>query len=158
NAPGKGTPEDFSRDHGVLDGSAEQAYIARAKAWQARLTDPGWAGLSRPKEYGGQGGTAPEELICAEQQSGIGVNTEVVDVGARMIGPTIIEHGTPAQKQRYLAPMLRGEELWCHLYSEPAAGSDLARVRTTAVRDGDCWVVTGQKVWTSGAHYCDWAM
>jgi alkylation response protein AidB-like acyl-CoA dehydrogenase len=79
-------------------------------------------------------------------------------IGQGMLGPTIMAHGTPEQKKRYLQPMLRSDEIWCQLFSEPAAGSDLAGLRTTAVRDGKDWVLNGQKIWTSGAHYCKWGM
>ena len=79
-------------------------------------------------------------------------------VGIGMAGPMLIAHGTDEQKERYLRPMLRGEEVWCQLFSEPGAGSDLGGLRTMAVRDGDEWIVNGQKVWTSGAHYSDWAI
>ncbi|MBX9472372.1 acyl-CoA dehydrogenase family protein [Microcella sp.] len=158
NAPEKGSPEDFSHGYGALEGEAEERFLRQSRDWQAKLADAGFAGLSWPKEYGGQGLSTTEEIIFAEEQSKFGVTTAVFDVAIRMIGPTIIAHATEEQKQRFLPPMLRGEEIWCQFYSEPLAGSDLASVRTTAVRDGDGWVVNGQKVWTSGATYCQWAM
>lgn len=158
NAPAKGSPDDFSHGYGSLVGEAEEEFLDRSRAWQAKLADAGFAGMSWPVEYGGRGATTAEEYIYAVEQSRFGVTTEVFDVGVRMIGPTLMEHASEEQKARLLPPMLRGEEIWCQLYSEPSAGSDLAGVRTTAVRDGDEWVVNGQKVWTSGAQYSKWAM
>jgi acyl-CoA dehydrogenase len=158
HAPAKGSPDDFSNGYGALEGEAEERFLEQSKRWQATLADAGFAGLSWPKEYGGQGLTTTEESIFAEEQAAFGVTTAVFDVAIRMIGPTIIAHATEEQKQRFLPPMLRGEEIWCQFYSEPLAGSDLASVRTTAVPDGDGWIVNGQKVWTSGAMYCQWAM
>lgn len=158
NAAAKGSAEDFSHGYGRLDGEAEEEFLARSRAWQAKLADAGFAGMSWPAEYGGHDAPVAEEYIFALEQARFGVTTEAFDVGVRMIGPTLIEHASDEQKRRLLPPMLRGEEIWCQLYSEPSAGSDLAGVRTTAVRDGDGWVVNGQKVWTSGAHYSRWAM
>lgn len=157
-APAKGAHDDFSNGYGVGDGDDEQLFLERSRAWQAKVADAGFAGLSWPVEFGGQGASQSEEYIFAQEQSRLGVSTEAFDVAVRMIGPTIIEHATDEQKAALLPPMLRGEEIWCQLYSEPLSGSDLASVRTTAVRDGDEWVVNGQKVWTSGAHYSKWAM
>ncbi|MCU1578080.1 MAG: Acyl-CoA dehydrogenase FadE34 [Rhodoglobus sp.] len=158
NAPPKGSPDDFSQGYGVGDGPDEELFLERSRAWQAKVEAAGFAGLSWPKEYGGQGGSQSKEYIYAQEQSRLGVTTEAFDVGVRMIGPTIIEHARDDQKAALLPPMLRGEEIWCQLYSEPLSGSDLASVRTTAIRDGNDWVVNGQKVWTSGAHYSKWAM
>ena len=133
----------------------EHDWIARAKRWQRFLADHGWACITWPAEYGGRGGTPAEAAIFAEEAARPGVFGNAFAVGVSMAGPTIIAHGTEAQKQRHLRPMLRGEEVWCQLFSEPGAGSDLAGLSTRAERDGDEWVVNGQKVWTSGAHFSD---
>jgi alkylation response protein AidB-like acyl-CoA dehydrogenase len=136
----------------------ELDWVARAKRWQSFLVDEGWAGITWPKEYGGRGGTPTEAAIFNEEALKLGVFGSAFAVGVSMAGPTIIAHGTDEQKQRYLEPMLRGDELWCQLFSEPGAGSDLAGLSTRAVRDGDEWIVSGQKVWTSGAHWSGWGI
>jgi alkylation response protein AidB-like acyl-CoA dehydrogenase len=137
---------------------AEQRHVEECQAWQRVKYDNGWAGITWPKEYGGRSGTAVQQGIFNQEEAKYDVGTGVFSVGIGMAGPTIITHGTEAQKQRFLDPMLRGEEIWCQLFSEPNAGSDLAGLRTTAVRDGDEWVVNGQKVWNSGAHYSHWGI
>jgi alkylation response protein AidB-like acyl-CoA dehydrogenase len=136
-------------------GADELDWVERAKRWQRFLADEGWACITWPAEYGGRGGTPTEAAIFAEEATRAGVFGNAFAVGVSMAGPTIIAHGTDAQKKRYLRPMLRGEEVWCQLFSEPGAGSDLAGLSTRAERDGDEWVVNGQKVWTSGAHFSD---
>jgi len=133
-------------------------FVAAAKAWQRKLYDGGWAGITWPKEYGGRGATSIQNTIFTQEQVKREVATGPFMVGIGMAGPTIIGHGTDAQKERYLDTMLRGEEIWCQLFSEPEAGSDLANLATRAVRDGDEWVVNGQKVWTSQAHHAEWGM
>ena len=133
-------------------------WVVRAKRWQAFLADSGWACISWPAEYGGRGGTVTQAGIFAEEAARAGAAANPFAVGLSMAGPTIIAHGSPEQKERYLRPMLRGDEVWCQLFSEPGAGSDLAGLATKAVVDGDEYVVNGQKVWTSGAHYSDLGM
>lgn len=137
---------------------AEREHVRQCKEWQRVKYDHGWAGITWPKEYGGRGGNSVQQGIFNQEESRYDVHTGVFSVGIGMAGPTIIAHGTEEQKRRYLDPMLRGDEIWCQLFSEPNAGSDLAGLRTTAVRDGDEWVVNGQKVWNSGAHYSDWGI
>ena len=139
-------------------GGDEAEHIRRSKAWQRTLYDGGWAGITWPKQYGGRGATAIEAAVFAQEQGRFDVSPGIFAVGIGMVGPTLISHGTPEQKERYLDVMLRGEEVWCQLFSEPGAGSDLAGLSTRAVRDGDEWVVNGQKVWNSGAHYSDWGI
>ena len=157
HAPAKGSPEDFSG--GFLEGTADVAeHVRAAQAWQRLLFDDGWAGITWPTEYGGRGGSAVESMIWNQEMGRYGVTVGPFAVGIGMAGPTILRHGTDAQKDRFLPPLLRGEELWCQLFSEPEAGSDLAALRTRAVRDGDEWVVTGQKVWTSSAEVSDWGI
>jgi alkylation response protein AidB-like acyl-CoA dehydrogenase len=138
---------------GAARGDAD--WVARAKPWQAHLADHGWAGITWPKDAGGRGGTASEQAIFTEEAARLGLSVNAFAVGIAMAGPTIIAHGTEEQRRRYLPSTLRGDEVWCQLFSEPGAGSDLAALSTRAVRDGDEWVVTGQKVWTSGAHHSD---
>jgi alkylation response protein AidB-like acyl-CoA dehydrogenase len=132
--------------------------IARAKAWQATKYDAGWAVLTWPKEFGGQGLGRMENVIWNQEEARFVTPPNIYTIGHGMLGPTIMTHGTPEQQKRYIPDMARGQEVWCQLFSEPAAGSDLAGLRSTAVRDGDEWVLNGQKIWSTGAHYCDWGM
>jgi alkylation response protein AidB-like acyl-CoA dehydrogenase len=136
------------------DWPAKRAYDT---GWQRRLHDAGYAGISWPKEYGGRGATPSEELIFLEESERAGAPY----VGCNFVstlhaGPTIAAEGTPEQRARYLPPILRGDNVWCQGFSEPEAGSDLASLRTRAVRDGDHYVVTGQKIWTSHAQVADY--
>ncbi|MBS1847837.1 MAG: acyl-CoA dehydrogenase family protein [Actinobacteria bacterium] len=128
-------------------------YASRCASWQRSLWDAGWAGIAWPKVFGGRGGRPMEASIFAQEQGRFGVSTGIFAVSHGMVGPTLMRHGTPEQQQRYLPAMLRGDDIWCQLFSEPEAGSDLAGLRTRAVHDTatDEWVVTGQKVWTSQA-------
>ena len=146
------------RTTGLAEGRADPDLIQRAKQWQAKKADAGWACLTWPKEYGGRGATSIQNVIWNQEEGRYKVPPNVFAIGLGMLGPTIMAHGTDEQKRRYLRPMLRGEEIWCQLFSEPAAGSDLAGLRTTAVRQGDHWVINGQKIWTTGAQYCKWGM
>jgi len=142
----------------VAGSEAENNHVREAQAWQATLYEHGWAGITWPKEYGGRGGTSVQQMIWNQELSKFDAAPGVFAQGIGMAGPTIIAHGSPEQKQRFLGPMLRGDELWCQLFSEPGAGSDLAALSTRAVRDGEEFVVNGQKVWTSSAHYSDWGI
>ncbi|GAA0957950.1 acyl-CoA dehydrogenase family protein [Actinocorallia libanotica] len=140
--------------------AAERASVAAAGAWQARLRAGGWAAVSWPEAFGGRGGTPAQEAVFAEECERFDVSVGPLMVGLKMVGPTLMRHGTRAQCAEHLPPLLNGERVWCQLYSEPGAGSDLAGLRTRAVRDeatGD-WIVTGQKVWTSSAPVADWAI
>ena len=136
--------------------SQARADLAAQKAFQAKLYDAGFAGITWPREYGGQGLTNAEQIAFGQEARDYALPVGVFFIGLGMPGPTILELGTEEQKKRYLPKMLRGEEIWCQLFSEPAAGSDVASLTTTAVRDGDEWVLNGQKVWTSGAQYSDY--
>jgi alkylation response protein AidB-like acyl-CoA dehydrogenase len=132
--------------------------MAFRREWQGKLHEAGWAGISWPKEYGGRGATLIEQAIfvgeAARQEAPPPANV----LGLAMGGPVVIAHGTDEQKQRYLEPILTAEEIWCQGFSEPESGSDLASLKTKAVKDGDEWVVTGQKVWTTFAQYAKWCM
>jgi len=126
--------------------------------WQRKLNERGWAGLTWPTEYGGGGGTLIEQSIYYEEMARARAPRTANVLGLTMGGPVVIAHGTEAQKDRYLAPILSAEEIWCQGFSEPESGSDLASLKTKAVRDGDDFVVTGQKVWTTLGHRAKWCM
>jgi len=128
------------------------------KRWQRTLHDAGYVGLLWPKDYGGHGAPPVQQAILNEELARVRAPQLLNRVGINNAGPTLIAHGTEAQKQRLLPPILSGEEMWCQLFSEPGAGSDLAAVRTKAERDGDVFRVTGQKVWTSYAQFSKWAI
>ena len=147
NSPG---PEPYDAD--------EDAMYARARDWQRKLADAGWAGVHWPVEYGGRGATLTESAIFFEELGRARAPLPANVLGLLLAGPTIMVWGTDAQKERLLNPILTAEEIWCQGFSEPEAGSDLAALKTRAVKDGDEWVVTGQKVWTSGAQYSKWCM
>lgn len=136
----------------------EAAHVQECRDWQATLAEHGWAGITWPAEYGGRGGTVGQARIFAQEEAKRLVSSGVFMVGIGMVGPTIIQHGTEEQKNFFLPRMLNGEHVWCQLFSEPGAGSDLAGLTTRAERDGDEFIVNGQKVWTSGAHFSDWGM
>jgi len=132
--------------------------VALSKAWQATKAAAGFAGFHWPKKYGGRDGTQMQAIIFAQEEENYLVPPGIFNQGVGMALPTIMSCGTPAQANRYARPALFGEEVWCQLFSEPAAGSDLAGLRTRATREGDDWLVNGQKVWTSNAHFSQFAM
>ncbi len=144
-------PGEVSSLRGFYD--SDDLFVEQGRAWQRTLHDGGWAGITWPVAYGGRGGTPMQQLIFRQEEARFDVPSGLFAVGIGMAGPTIIGHGTDEQRARYLPGMLRGDEVWCQLFSEPGAGSDLASLATRAEPDGDEWVVNGQKVWSSGAHH-----
>ncbi|MDQ1475766.1 MAG: hypothetical protein QOE62_995 [Actinomycetota bacterium] len=140
------------------DAVSDREDFDSGRAWQRELFDGGWAGITWPVEYGGRGGSAAQAAIFAEEQSRYAVSAGFVASTIGMVGPVLLRYGNDAQRERYLRPLLRADEAWCQLFSEPSAGSDLANLATRAERHGDEFVVNGQKVWTSNAHLCDFAI
>ena len=144
--------------------STESAYdgaedpVAVAKRWQRLLADNGWATIAWPEAYGGRGATPIQSVIWNQEVSRYVTPDGLFIIGQGMCAPTLMAYASEAHKQRYLPKIASGEEVWCQLFSEPVAGSDLAGIRTKAEKDGDDWVVNGQKVWTSGAHYSDYGL
>jgi alkylation response protein AidB-like acyl-CoA dehydrogenase len=136
----------------------EQLFNVKAQQWQRTLYDNGWAGITWPKEFGGRGATPAEAIIFGQEASAFDVSQGFFGTALSLVGPALMRHGSPAQQQRYLPPLLRGDEKWCQLFSEPGAGSDLAALSTRAVRDGDELVVNGQKVWNSQAQHADFGI
>ena len=136
-------------------GSEHEGYDVR-RAWERKLGEAGWTCIGWPTRYGGRGATIMQQVIWHEEYARAGAPARIGIFGEGLLGPTLMAYGTEAQRQRFLEPIRLGTELWCQGYSEPNAGSDLANVQTKAVLEGDEWVVTGQKVWTSLAHWADW--
>jgi alkylation response protein AidB-like acyl-CoA dehydrogenase len=132
--------------------------LETAKVWQGTKAEAGFAGIQWPVDFGGRGLSPHLAAIFKSEESRYEVPGNAFQVGVDMVGPTLIAHGTEAQQLRYLDDIRRGKEVWCQLFSEPGAGSDLAGLSTRADRDGDEYVVNGQKVWTSGAHTSDWGI
>jgi alkylation response protein AidB-like acyl-CoA dehydrogenase len=132
--------------------------LERAKDFQRKRADAGLAGLHWPKEYGGRGASPILQVILSQEEARYLVPRGYFEIGLGMCIPTLFAYATEEQKRRYAPAALRGDEVWCQLFSEPGAGSDLAGLRTRAVRDGNDWVVNGQKIWTSGAHWADYAI
>jgi alkylation response protein AidB-like acyl-CoA dehydrogenase len=135
----------------------EEGFESRRR-WQRKMYEAGWAGISWPKEYGGRGATLIEQAIFFEEMVRADAPSVANILGLVMGGPVVITHGTEEQKKRYLEPILSAEEIWCQGFSEPEAGSDLASLKTRAVKRNGGWVVSGQKVWTTLAHEAKWCM
>jgi alkylation response protein AidB-like acyl-CoA dehydrogenase len=132
--------------------------VARCKAWQAKKADAGFAGLTWPKRFGGREASPILQVIYNQEEEDFAVPRGLYEIGLGMCIPTMMAYAQPEQLDRYVRPALRGEEVWCQLFSEPASGSDLAALRTRAERDGDDWIINGQKIWTSGAHLSDFGI
>jgi alkylation response protein AidB-like acyl-CoA dehydrogenase len=142
---------------GGRGGSGDETFGLEVRLrWEKELAAAGWTCVGWPSDHGGRGATVAQQVVFNEEYVRARAPGRVGVVGEGLLGPTLIQYGTEAQKARFLPPICRGTELWCQGYSEPDAGSDLANVSTRAELDGDEWVVTGQKVWTSLAHQADW--
>jgi acyl-CoA dehydrogenase len=154
----RGDERDWSRNGAATDPEVAADYRARCHAWQKLLHDSGWAGLAWPEAFGGRGLTAAHQIVFNQELARYDATSGFITAAQALVGPTLMAHGTREQQQRYLGPLLSGEESWCQLFSEPGAGSDLAALATRAVPDGDEWVVNGQKVWTSSAQHADFGI
>jgi alkylation response protein AidB-like acyl-CoA dehydrogenase len=148
-------PDDL-RGRAFAASRAGRDEVKKLRAWQKRMCEAGYVGLDWPREFGGRGATIVEMVILYQEMARAESPQLVNRGGVSMLGPTLMKHGTPAQQQRHLVKILTADELWCQGFSEPNAGSDLANLQTRAGRDGDHFVVNGQKVWTSMAHVADW--
>lgn len=126
------------------------------RAWQKKMNEAGWVGIHWPEEYGGRGASLIEQTIFIEEMARAAAPPLINVLGLSLLGPTLIAYGAESQKKRFLRNILSADEIWCQGYSEPNAGSDLASLRTEAVRDGDHFIVNGQKTWTSFGHHADW--
>jgi alkylation response protein AidB-like acyl-CoA dehydrogenase len=132
--------------------------VKHCKAWQAKKADAGFAAITWPKQFGGREASPILQVIYQQEEEHYAVPRGLFEIGLGMCIPTMMAYAKPEQLDRYVRPALRGEEVWCQLFSEPAGGSDLAALRTRAERDGDDWVINGQKIWTSGAHLSDFGI
>ena len=140
------------------EGPVDEGNVARARAWQALRAQENLAGITWPRRFGGRGGTPMQHVIYAQEEAKYDVPAHVFEIGLGMCIPTLMAYAAPEISARYVGPALRGEEIWCQLFSEPGAGSDVAGLRMRAERDGDDWVINGQKIWTSGAHFADFGL
>jgi acyl-CoA dehydrogenase len=156
--PRRGDDRDWSRNVSSTDPEVAEDFRRRCHEWQATLFDNGWAGLTWPESFGGQGLSAAHQIVFNQELANFDATAGFITAYQALVGPTLMQHGTPAQQDRYIEQLLSGGEVWCQLFSEPGAGSDLASLATRAVRDGDEWVVDGQKVWTSGAQHADFGI
>jgi len=145
-------------NHPGEDPPGEDEAFEHRRDWQRKLFDAGYAGFAWPKEYGGRGATLIEQALFGEEMARAKTPSPANVLGMVMGGPVVITHGSDEQKERWLRAILTGEEIWCQGFSEPDSGSDLASLKTKAVKDNGDWVVTGQKVWTTFAHHSKWCM
>ncbi len=148
-------PDDL-RGRAFASSRADREEVARLRAWQQTMAEAGYVGLDWPREFGGRGASIVEMVILYQEMARAESPQLVNRGGVSMLGPTLMKYGTPAQQRRFIPKIRTAEELWCQGFSEPNAGSDLANLQTRAVRDGDHYVVNGQKVWTSMGHVADW--
>jgi acyl-CoA dehydrogenase len=151
-------PRTSSNESAYEGAGSDHERVAIAKRWQKLLADNGWACISWPKAYGGRDATPIQSVIWNQEVSRFVTADGLFIIGQGMCAPTLMAYGEEQDKAEHLPKIASGEEVWCQLFSEPVAGSDLAGIKTKAVKDGDEWVVNGQKVWTSGAHYSDWGL
>ena len=147
-----------STESAYAGASSDAERVAIAKRWQALLAEHGWACIAWPKAFGGRDATPIESVIWNQEVSRYVTPDGLFIIGQGMCAPTLMAYGNDAHKAKHLPKIASGEEVWCQLFSEPVAGSDLAGIKTRAVRDGDKWIINGQKVWTSGAHYSDFGL
>ena len=147
---------DFAQVRGLGGPGREHEAYEERLAWDRHLAAHGWTCIGWPEEHGGRGLPLSSQVVFHEEYAAAGAPGRVNHLGEELLGPTLIAFGTPEQQRRFLPPIVAVEELWCQGYSEPDAGSDLANVKTRARREGDDWVIDGQKVWTSLAHQADW--
>jgi alkylation response protein AidB-like acyl-CoA dehydrogenase len=144
---------------GAPDGGLDDpANMEECRHWQRKKAEAGYACITWPKQWGGGGGAQWQSVIFGQEEARFETPGNPFQIGLGMCVPTVMTSGNEADKERFVRPAVRGEEIWCQLFSEPASGSDVAAARTRAVRDGDDWVINGQKVWTSGAHYSDFGL
>jgi len=148
----------LAENYRKLEQVADNKPLEQGKFWQKLKYDAGWACITWPKEYGCRGGSTIENVIWGQEESRYDVPTSFFGIGQGMAAPTLMTWASEGDKQRYLPRLASGEEIWCQLFSEPAGGSDLAALRTKAEKDGDDWIINGQKIWTSGAHYSDYGI
>jgi alkylation response protein AidB-like acyl-CoA dehydrogenase len=153
NAEPKGRARPVLRLGDLGDGA-----VQRCKAWQVKKADAGFAAITWPKQYGGREASPILAVIYQQEEESYAVPRGLFEIGLGMCIPTMMAYAKPEQLDRHVRPALRGEEVWCQLFSEPAGGSDLAALRTRAERDGDDWIINGQKIWTSGAHLSDFGI
>ncbi|MGE0415462.1 MAG: acyl-CoA dehydrogenase family protein [Acetobacteraceae bacterium] len=139
-------------------GGMDAAMVEKCKDWQRKKAEAGFAGITWPKRWGGQELSPIMQVIFNQEEENYAVPRGLFEIGLGMCIPTMMAYAKPDQLERYVPPALRGEEVWCQLFSEPAGGSDLAALRTRAERDGDDWIINGQKIWTSGAHLSDFGI
>jgi alkylation response protein AidB-like acyl-CoA dehydrogenase len=132
--------------------------MEESKKWQKKKAEAGWACLHWPKEYGGRGATPIERVIWGQEEGAYSALSGLFIIGHGMCGPTVMTYAGAEHKERLLPKLASGEEIWCQLFSEPASGSDLAGLRTKAEKDGDDWIINGQKIWTSGAQHSDYGI
>jgi alkylation response protein AidB-like acyl-CoA dehydrogenase len=144
------------RGRGFAASRADLEEVAQLRAWQRTMYEAGYVGMDWPPEFGGRGASLVEQIILYQEMARAESPQLVNRGGLSMLGPTLMKYGTPAQRERFLPRILTAEHLWCQGFSEPNAGSDLANLQTRAVREGDFFVVNGQKVWTSMGHVADW--
>ncbi len=135
-----------------------ETFRAESKAWQKKKQEAGWACLHWPKEFGGRDASPIERVIWSQEEGHYGILSGIFLIGQGMCGPTMMAFASKEQNEELMPRLASGEDIWCQMFSEPASGSDLAGLRTRAEKDGDEWVINGQKIWTSGAHYCDWGI
>jgi alkylation response protein AidB-like acyl-CoA dehydrogenase len=145
-------PDDQWPENGRIGGESEER--AFTIDFQRKLAERGWLAMAWPVEYGGGGASHMHQLVYNEETSYAGA--PVTNMGVAWVGPSLMLYGTDEQKKAFIPRITNVDDLWCTLYSEPGAGSDLAALNTRAVRDGDDWVVNGQKIWTTDAHHADW--